>query len=195
MPAELWTDIRKRLKEQGLGGPAPSVAGEWRRAAVLVPLYEADGEVFVLLTRRTDTVEHHKGQISFPGGAADPDEDLSDTALRETFEETGIPAEAVRLLGRLPDVEVLVSGFRVTPYVGVVPYPYPLRLNADEIEEVLRVPLAAFRDPANLRMEDREREGRTYRVYLYSYAGQTVWGATARIMKHLVDLLSSERET
>lgn len=183
-----WETIRHRLAA-ALG--ARREGGGLRRAAVLVPLYQADGETFLLLTRRTQMVEHHKGQIAFPGGAADEGEDLLQTALRETFEEIGIPPEQVEILGRLPDTEVTVSGFRVTPYVGVIPHPYPFRLNAEEIEDLVSVPLAAFRDPANLRVEQREwAPGRRTKVYYYTYEGQTIWGATARIIKDLVDALA-----
>lgn len=183
-----WETIRHRLAA-ALG--ARREGGGLRRAAVLVPLYQADGETFLLLTRRTQMVEHHKGQIAFPGGAADEGEDLLQTALRETYEEIGISPEQVEILGRLPDTEVTVSGFRVTPYVGAIPHPYPFRLNAEEIKDLVSVPLAAFRDPANLRVEQREwTPGRRTKVYYYTYEGQTIWGATARIIKDLVDGLA-----
>jgi len=186
MAASVWDEIRRQLAGTA---EARREGRALRRAAVLVPLYEADGEVHLLLTRRTETVEHHKGQISFPGGAADADEDLRQTALRETFEEVGIPADRVEILGQLPDVEVTVSGFRVTPYVGVIPHPYPLRPSTDEIEETVQVPLAVFRDPSSLRIELRERDGRPYEVYHFTYGPYDIWGATARIIKHLVDLV------
>lgn len=183
-----WEAIRRRLEA---ASGAPPAGGALRRAAVLVPLYRADGETFLLLTRRTQMVEHHKGQIAFPGGAADEGEDLLQTALRETYEEIGISPAQVEILGRLPDTEVTVSGFRVTPYVGVVPHPYPFRLNVEEIEDLVPVPLAVFRDPANLRVEQREvAPGRRGTVYYYTYEGQTIWGATARIIKDLVDALA-----
>src|SRR3989304_5096091 len=114
------------------------------------------------------------------------------TALRETFEEVGIPADRVEILGQLPDVDVTVSGFRVTPYVGVTPHPYSLRPSTDEIEETVQVPLAVFRDPSNLRIELRERDGRPYEVYHFTYGVYDIWGATARIIKHLVDLVGRE---
>jgi 8-oxo-dGTP pyrophosphatase MutT (NUDIX family) len=186
MMAAFWDDLRARLSRIT---DSPPAAAPWREAAVLVPLYEAGGEIFVLLTRRTETVEHHKGQISFPGGAANPGEDLRQTALRETFEEVGIPPDQVEVLGRLPDVEVTVSGFRVTPFVGVIPAAFPLRPNTAEIEEVVRVPLAAFRDGANLRIELLERAGRPAEIYHYTHGAYTIWGATARIVRHLVHLL------
>ncbi len=187
MTGPFWEELRARLAGVSV---ASGDGGSWRRAAVLVPLYERNGEVFVLLTRRTETVEHHKGQISFPGGAADPEEKLERTALRETFEEMGIVPDDVQLLGRLPDVEVTVSRFRVAPFVGVIPHPYRLQPSADEIEEVISVPLALFRDPASLRVEVWERDGRPYEVYFYDSGGYAIWGATARIIKHLIDLLN-----
>jgi len=200
MSAATWDEFRRRLAAMPAAAPddalLPTDPGRLRRAAVLVPLYEADGEVFLLLTRRTDTVEHHKGQISFPGGAADGDEDLRQTVLREVLEEVGIPETQVEILGRLPDVDVVVSSYRVTPFVGIVPHPFPLAPNPHEIVELVRVPLAVFRDPANLRLEERERAGRRYRVYVYAYGDHMIWGATAQIVKHLVDLLAApERPT
>lgn len=183
---EMWERIRWRLAAQS---STPRPLGEFRRAAILVPLYEANGKVGLLLTRRTQTVMYHKGQISFPGGAVDEGEELLAAALRETFEEVGIPAGEVQVLGTLPEVDVTVSRFRVTPFVGAIPHPYALRPNADEIEEVVRVPLAVFRDPASLRVETRQWEGRTAQVYHYTYETQTIWGATASIIKRFVDIL------
>jgi len=186
MTLSLIEEIKRRLASSP---PAPTAAGPLRRAAVLVPIFESGGELYLLLTRRSKSVAHHKGQISFPGGAADGGEDLRQTALRETFEEIGIPPQCVEILGRLPDVEVAASGFLVSPFVGVVPHPYPLRPSSEEIEEIFSVPLAVFRHPANLRVEWRERGGQRYEVLHYAYRGHDIWGATARIIRHLVDLL------
>jgi len=103
------------------------------RAAVLVPLVRKDGEWHVLVTKRTQKVEHHKGQISFPGGAWEPgDADLKDTALRETYEEIGLSPESVQLLGVLDDCPT-ITGFAVTPFVGVIPPSFDYRLNAGEV--------------------------------------------------------------
>ncbi|MDQ7848867.1 MAG: CoA pyrophosphatase [Armatimonadota bacterium] len=186
MASPLIEELKKRLASLP---PAPAAAENLRRAAVLVPLFESGGEVHLLLTRRSQAVEHHKGQIAFPGGAADGDENLRQTALRETFEEVGLPPERVEILGRLPDVEVVASGFRVSPFVGVIPHPYPLRPSSEEIEEIVSAPLAVFRRPANLRVERRDRGGRRYEILHYTYRGHDIWGATARIIRHLVDLL------
>lgn len=160
-----------------------------RRAAVLLPLYHDRGETYVLFTRRTETVEHHKGQISLPGGAEDEgDAGPLETALRETEEELGIPRTHVTILGILDDVSTFVSGFVITPFVGVIPHPVPLRMNPHEIAEVLSVPLAAFRDPSKLRVEKRTRPtGERIEVYFYDPGPHVIWGATARILKSFID--------
>jgi len=187
---ELVALVRRRLSERQrriIDDP------RMRRAAVLLPLYEERGESYVLFTRRTDAVEHHKGQISLPGGS----EDASDagplaTALRETEEELGISPAQVEILGALDDVYTVVSGFVITPFVGVIPHPIPLRVNPHEIAEVLTVPLATFRDPGSLRMEEREREGEQIQVYFYYHGRHEIWGATGRIMKDFVDAVFGE---
>lgn len=160
-----------------------------RRAAVLIPLYLAGGETRVLFTRRTETVEHHKGQISFPGGGEDEgDTGPLETALREMEEELGIPREQVRILGGLDDVYTFVSGFVITPFVGVIPPPLALRVNPQEIAEVLSVPLAVFRDPSRVRVEERARAtGERVQLYFYDHGPHEIWGATARIMKDFID--------
>src|SRR5574341_2105132 len=165
-----------------------------RRAAVLIPLFAERGELRVLFTRRTETVEHHKGQISFPGGAADrQDPDAPATALRETEEELGIPRDRVHVLGVLDDLLAAVSGFIITPVVGTIPYPFPLRVNEAEIAEVFAVPLGVFRDPARLRVEQRERGGERIDVYFYTHGPHEIWGVTARIMKSFIDAVFGER--
>jgi 8-oxo-dGTP pyrophosphatase MutT (NUDIX family) len=158
-------------------------------AAVLVPLLCKDGEWHVLVTQRTDTVEHHKGQMSFPGGACDPDDaDLLATALRETFEEVGIPPEAVEVLGALDDFPT-VTRFVVTPYVGVIPHPFPYRLNTVEVEAAVEVPLSFLRDPDRLRVEQWEYDGSPHNVLFWDYGSYTIWGATARMLKNLMELI------
>jgi len=163
-----------------------------RRAAVLIPLFHREGEPCLLLTRRTEAVEHHKGQISFPGGAVEAgDPDLLATALRETREEVGIRPEDVVILGTLDDVETAVSGFIITPFVGRIPYPYPFQPNAREIHEILTVPLHFFLDEGNLRTAYRYVEGRAVPLYFYHYQSNVIWGATARIIKAFVEVAFS----
>ena len=164
------------------------------RAAVLIPLFKKNEEYHVILTRRTHKVSHHKGQISFPGGRQDKGENLLSTALREAKEEMGIAEKDVHLLGELDDICTVASDFCVSPFVGLIPYPYPFKMNRQEIEEVLEVPLSVFLDGDKFREEFRERNGEPLRVYFFQHEDHTIWGATARILKQLIDLLPEENK-
>ncbi len=165
------------------------------RAAVLVALYERDATPHVLLTLRTEAVEHHKGQISFPGGAHDPDDaDLIATALRETEEEIGLRREHVEVWGQLDDI-VTVSDFLVSTYVGRVtgPSPYPFAPNAIEVAELLAVPLPHLHDPTSLQVEPapwRDPDGRSRLVPppSYRFGEHLIWGATARVLQQFLGL-------
>jgi 8-oxo-dGTP pyrophosphatase MutT (NUDIX family) len=158
-------------------------------AAVLIPLLCKQGEWHVLVTQRTQHVEHHKGQISFPGGACEPDDlDLGATALRELHEEVGVPPEAVDVLGALDDF-VTITDFIVAPFVGIIPHPFTYHLNHCEVEAVIEVPLSFLRDPAHLRVEKREYRGALIDVLFWDFGPYTIWGATAHILKSLLDLL------
>ena len=168
----------------------PSLA----RAAVLLPLYDAGGEPHVLFTVRSELVEHHKGQISFPGGAHDPDDrDLAHTAIRETFEEIGVAVDHVEIIGQLDEM-ITVSNFLVRPFVGRItePGPYPFAHSEIEVAEILEVPLTHLRDEANVVVEPRMYQGREMMAYSYRFRGHLIWGATARILKQFLDLLSTE---
>lgn len=161
-------------------------------AAVMVLLYPKDGEYCVLLNKRSQLVEHHKGEISFPGGARDPeDRDFQDTALRETEEEMGIQREDITVLGQLDDV-VTRSRFGVRVYCGTIPYPYPFVPSAIEIAEVLEVPLSSLYDPANIRVETRWNQGEFSTVYSYVYQDHIVFGATAKILQQFLEVLQDE---
>jgi 8-oxo-dGTP pyrophosphatase MutT (NUDIX family) len=158
-------------------------------AAVLIPLVFKEGEWYVVVTQRTQTVEHHKGQISFPGGACDLDDvDLQATALRETYEEIGISPEMVDVLGALDDFQT-ITGFVVTPFIGLIPYPLDYQPNGHEVEAVVEVPLSFLRDPANLRVEQREYLGNSFDVLFWDYGPYTIWGATAHMLKGFLDLV------
>lgn len=188
-PAELdpLDPVRRRLAAYV---PSRLSEPELVQAGVLVPLYVEAGDVYVLLTRRTEHVATHKGQISFPGGVVEPqDRDAMDAALREAYEELGIRPQDVELLGSLDDVTTMVSGFLIRPYVGRIPYPYPLRPAPEEIAEVLGIPLRFFLDDRNLRVE-LVGEGTSRRaLQFYDYGPHTVWGATARVIRNLVEIL------
>lgn len=183
------TDLANLIRRRLAGRSRRSIDDRsLRRAAVLMPLFEDRGEPQVLFTRRTETLEHHKGQISFPGGATDAsDTSPVATALRETEEELGIPGDRIEILGLLDDLQATVSGFLITPSVGIIPHPVPLRISRAEIADVLTVPLRVFRDPSALRVEQRERGGKRAEVFVYTYGPHEIWGVTARIMKNLVD--------
>jgi 8-oxo-dGTP pyrophosphatase MutT (NUDIX family) len=165
-------------------------ASDLTSAAVLLPLLYKEGQWHVLFTRRTQNVEHHKGQISFPGGASEPtDENLAATALRETYEEIGVPPSAIGILGALDDFPT-ITDFLVTPFVGILSYPLSYHLNPNEVEAVLEVPLSFFVDPAGLRVEPREYRGQVFDVLFWDHGPHTIWGATARILKGFLDLLT-----
>ena len=158
-------------------------------AAVLIPIYKKDGEYHVLLTKRTEELEYHKGQICFPGGSHhEEDVSLQDTALREAYEEVGIQPEDVEILGELDSMGTLTSNFLITPFVGIIPYPYEFTVSRHEIEELVEVPLSALADDSNYWEEIRSAEGVTGKASFFKYKDKVIWGATARILKQLVDL-------
>jgi 8-oxo-dGTP pyrophosphatase MutT (NUDIX family) len=155
-------------------------------AAVLVPLVWQDEEWHLLYTRRTDKVESHKGQVSFPGGACDDDETTPEqTALREAEEEIGIRPKDVRVLGRLANL-ITITYFRVTPVVGVVQWPTVFRVGEHEVARVFTIPLGWLANPSNRWQFERSDLRRSLIAY-HPYDGELVWGATARIT---VDFLS-----
>ena len=163
-------------------------------AAVLVLFFERDGELRIVFTRRTDRVLHHKGQISFPGGAKDPeDRDLETTALRETWEEIGVPPDSIEILGALDD-SVVVTGFVVTPYVGWARGPIEFRPNAEEAEEIIEVPVSFLADHSRYRVEPREYEGRTYQTTYLDFGAHIIWGATGGILRRFVEEILGSAE-
>ena len=158
-------------------------------AAVLVPIVEHPGGPTVLLTKRTDHLHDHAGQVSFPGGRVDPgDADAEAAALREAEEEVGLVPAQVRLIGRI-DTYVTRTGFEVTPVVGLVAPPLSLTLDAFEVAEAFEVPLGFF-----LEADSRQRHSRVYQgverhFYAYPYDGHFIWGATAGMLSNLAEVL------
>jgi 8-oxo-dGTP pyrophosphatase MutT (NUDIX family) len=178
-------DIRERLA--GRPRVAVDVTDGLRRAGVLVPLFVREAGLWIVFTRRTESVEHHRGQISFPGGGEEPgDATLWDTALRESEEELGIRPEDALALGRLSPLTTVTS-FYVEPFVAAIPQPYVFRPAEAEIAEVLEVPVAALMDPRVL--ERRLLPGREEPVLFYHYGDQVIWGATARMLAELLEAL------
>lgn len=163
----------------------------YSHAAVLVPIFEKEGNGHILFTKRTDQVKRHKGEISFPGGMVDKEDlDLKGTALREAFEEIGLREEDVEILGTLDDI-ITVTEFIVTPYIGVFPYPYPFKVSSVEISEMIEVPISHLLDKGCFSEREIERMGRKELVYSYQFKNHIIWGATARILKQFLDLISS----
>jgi 8-oxo-dGTP pyrophosphatase MutT (NUDIX family) len=158
-------------------------------AAVLVPVVPRQSALSVLLTKRTDHLHHHPGQISFPGGRVEEGDDSTvTTALRETEEEIGLDRRHVELLGALPDY-FTGTGFRVTPVVGLVHPPFRLHLDAFEVAESFEVPLSHFLDPANHQRHSMIYQGRLRHFHAMPYHHYYIWGATAGIIMSLYKVL------
>jgi len=160
-------------------------------ASVLVPVLLHDEEPLLLFTRRTDRVETHKGQISFPGGVMDTvDADVVATALRETHEELGIEPAFVEPLGLLDDLAT-PTGFRITPVVGILRN-LPLYVpNTEEVEEVFEAPVSALLNPGICSSEILVLGGVTRQVWSYAYGRHRIWGATAFILRNLLSLATT----
>ena len=167
------------------------ISASLRKSAVLIPIVRSDLGLQLLFTKRTDSVEHHKGQVSFPGGAVDEgDATIVETALREASEEIGLERAAVSVLGAMDDLQT-PSGFVVTPIIGYIDQLPPLRMNAEEVAEVILIPLEKFFDSSLRHSEFRERNGLKIEVFFYNVWREPVWGATAFFVKRLVDVLQS----
>lgn len=159
------------------------------QAAVLVPLILRPEGLQVMLTQRTAHLTDHAGQISFPGGRAEPEDKNSiATALRETQEEVGVPPERVQVLGRL-DNYVTSTGYEVAPVVGLIRPPFPVTPDPHEVAEVFEVPLAFLVDPRNHERQSREWQGRERHFYVLPYQDRYIWGATAGMLVNLAHLL------
>jgi 8-oxo-dGTP pyrophosphatase MutT (NUDIX family) len=162
----------------------PPEGVEPRLAGVLLLAYPRDGAPHIVFTKRTDSLAAHRGQISLPGGrfeATDPD--LRATALREAYEELGVPPGDVHILGRLDDVYVVVSNFMIAPFVGTLNYTPSFRPDPHEVAMVIDVPLERLRDPAIFHEEDRPLSGRSRTVQVYQYEEHEIWGATGRVVQ------------
>ncbi len=164
---------------------------ELRPAAVLVPLVRRDSGLTILFTRRTDHLYDHAGQISFPGGRSEArDESPVATALRETFEEIGLPHSHVEVLGLLQKYTT-VTGYEVTPVVGLVSPPPEFSLDAFEVAEAFEVPLTFFLDPVNHQRNTLQYQGRTRHYYAMPYEQRYIWGATAGMLMNFYAYLTA----
>jgi 8-oxo-dGTP pyrophosphatase MutT (NUDIX family) len=159
------------------------------RAAVLIPLFFKEGEAHMLLTRRTDKVEHHKNQIAFPGGRHDANDiNLRETAIRETWEEMGIMHNDIKILGQTDDF-LTNTNFMITPYVGFIPYPYKYNLNHDEISNVFEIPLRTLLDPQIFEVKPLIREGIHWKLHYYHCDGLVIWGVTGFLLSNFLSIV------
>lgn len=185
-------ELRRRLTQRsasvfsvygddGAGRAAAAVTP----ASVLVPLVAHPRELTVLFTQRTTQLRNHSGQVSFPGGRAEPHDPTPEfTALREAEEEIGLRGAQVEILARLPDYFTR-TGFRVTPIVGLLTPPLELEPDSREVDEVFEVPLAFFLDSRNHERQTRQWQGQTIGYYVMQFESRTIWGATAGMLVNL----------
>jgi 8-oxo-dGTP pyrophosphatase MutT (NUDIX family) len=165
-----------------------------RAAAVLVAIYETDGEARVVLTKRPETMPSHRGEIAFPGGKRDPgDENLLAVALREAQEEIGLAPDLVEVAGELDSLSTVASQFTITPFVGLLAVPPTLVADPREVEAEFAVPISELLDPAAYREELWELWGAWRPMAFFELAGETVWGATARILAGFLRFLVEPR--
>ncbi|RPI20910.1 MAG: CoA pyrophosphatase [Chloroflexota bacterium] len=175
--------------------PPELLPGEPRPAAVLIPMLRLDGSWHILFTRRTDSLAEHSGQVAFPGGRADPeDRSPEETALREAYEEIGLAPDVVHLLGRLQSF-ITITNYLVTPVVGSIPWPQPLRLALDEVSRVFTIPLDWLADPSNHEVRERDLPPPYPPVpviYFNTYDNEMLWGVSARIVLDFLSALRGE---
>jgi len=164
--------------------------GTYTQASVLLPLFIKDNHYWLLLMRRANTVEYHKGEVSFPGGVVDErDDNLESTAKRETFEEIGIKEKDIEMLGQLDDMTTITSRFIVHPFVGIVPFPYEFNINRREVEHLIEIPLQFFLDPSQPRAFPIHYKGDTFETPAFIYEGIVIWGATERILENFISVI------
>jgi 8-oxo-dGTP pyrophosphatase MutT (NUDIX family) len=163
---------------------------DFRQASVLLPLFINDARFWLLFTRRTRTVEHHKGEVSFPGGVMDEsDESWERTAIRETFEEIGVRQEDIEILGQLDDMTTLTSQFVIHPFVGMIPFPYPFEINTKEVEHLIEVPLRFFLNHSQPQPYVIQHGGKRLEIPAFIYGDAVIWGATERILENFIGLI------
>jgi len=179
----LAEQLRRALARRN---PTSGLASPGRPAAVLLMLFERDGEPWLVFTKRTDHVEHHKGEISFPGGARDAeDADLEATAIRETVEELGVEEPLITIVGRMDEVPTFVTGYNVTPYVAVIPEPHSYRPSPAEIDEVIELPVSEL-----ARIGKRDvvvRRGFPVETNVFDTRGHFIWGFTGGVLRTFLD--------
>ncbi len=186
--------VKEALGRAGPGRAHPVESVGVRASAVLAPLYEEEGRVHLVLTRRAQHLRSHRGEVSFPGGRRDPgDRDLRATALREAHEETGLDPSTVEIVGELDHLTTVTSRSFIVPYIGVLPGRPELEPNPEEVERILHVSLRELLDPEVFRQERWGLPGLGYPVHFFDLVGDTVWGATAAMLVNFLALVTGSR--
>jgi 8-oxo-dGTP pyrophosphatase MutT (NUDIX family) len=180
--------IREKVKQYSpktIEGPEAVCAG------VVIPVYEKEQESFIVLTKRSNEVRMHKGEVSFPGGMCeDGDGSVMNTALRECCEEIGVRTKDVEIIGRLDDMYTL-TGFVITPYVGIIPYPYRFKTNPREVAYLINLPVEYLMG-VNQDMEEAEHMGNIQIVPSFYYNDDRVWGATCRLLLQFREIINDK---
>ncbi|NHJ33545.1 MAG: CoA pyrophosphatase [Asgard group archaeon] len=163
------------------------------RGAVVIPIFCKDDQIYVLFTKRTEDLPTHKGQISFPGGRKeDQDESLLSCALRETYEEIGLSHSKLEVWGELNQIKTHTSNFLLSVYVCLIHYPFKLIANEKEVEEIIEVPLEELLDEKKWTNKDFNVEKATHKVWFFDFQSKIIWGATAEIVRQFISLLHEE---
>jgi 8-oxo-dGTP pyrophosphatase MutT (NUDIX family) len=164
-------------------------------ASVLIPIFENTGGPSILLTKRTFTVKYHKGEVSFPGGMYESEDgDTLTTAIRESGEEIGLKGSDIEIMGRLDDMSTF-TGFVITPYVGLIPFPYDFKLNPDEVAYLIYLPLAyLLQTEPQIETVESPLSGPKESPAIY-YEGERIWGATCRLLLKLRKIIEDGAAT
>ena len=164
---------------------------KWKVSAVLVPIFLKSGQYHLLFMQRTQRVKDHKGEISFPGGSYEKsDEFLLNTALREAEEEVGLAPCDVEVLGELDDTSIIPTNYVISPFVGLIPYPYDFKLDKWETEELIQIPFKDLCDEKFFSKGTIHAHGREFDTDCYKYGGKVIWGATYKILKQFVEIIA-----
>ncbi len=182
---QIRTALARYKRMPMAAGPVP--------AAVLIPLFLKNGVWHILFTKRSENLTHHQGEVSFPGGIYQPeDENTLRTALRETSEEVGIAPDDVEVLGVLDDF-LSIHNYLVTPYVGIVNAERPFIANPAEIERLVEVPLDFLLTPGIFHIREWTWQSRTFPLYFVTYGEETIWGLSAAMLRQFLDIITGER--